>query len=103
MTRRTRDEAKEAAQNGLEARLELLIRNAEFKWDLVKGQEMHMAYQKASRLGPVYCPPDSKDANYQKWRKKYYSLVNVDKRQDISTQINRLQVKYIHFLAKWAW
>jgi hypothetical protein len=99
MTRRKGDEAEKVAQKGLEARLELLIRNDKFRDELEKGREMYFQYRNAPTS--VYCPPDSKDPNYQKWREKYHNLDNVDKRQEWRTQENQLKFKYDHYLAKW--
>jgi len=76
MARRKGPEAEQIAKKGLEARLELLIRNVEFKQDLVHGREMCSQYKKA--LGrSVYLPPDSKHPNYQKWMWEVWDTGNL--------------------------
>ena len=60
MARRKGSEAERVAQNGLEARLELLIRNTAFKQDLVEGRRLYAQYQKAPTTiyAPLYANPE---------------------------------------------
>lgn len=99
MARRKGNEAERIAQKRLDARLELLLRNEEFKQDLGKGNEMYLDYLKAP--GPVYCPPARKDSDYQSWVEQYYKAEKITKRQEMNTHKDRLKLKYAHYLAKW--
>ena len=79
MARRKGSEAEQIAEKGLEARLDLLIRNAEFKQDLVNGREMCSQYKKA------LCR----------------SVEKTQKRKEMNIELEPLKWKYAHYLAKW--
>jgi len=99
MPRRKGPEAEQIAKKGLEARLELLIRNVEFKQDLVNGREMWSQYKKAP--SSWYLPPDPKHPNYQKWMEQYHSGEKTQKRKEMKNEKKQLKDKYDHYLAKW--
>jgi len=107
MTRRITDEAKKAAKKGLEARLELLVRNVAFKQDLVKGQEMYIQYRNAPipTYTPLYANPylslDVRRQSYQESMEKSPSFEEYTKQQEIRTKERQLKSKYDHYLAKW--